>query len=139
MKERQIEHRGIVERIMPHGISVSIVQETACAACAAAQLCNSSDKKEKSVEIRLPNASGYHIGQEVTIVGEIGLGLRATWWAYLVPLILLMTVLIATERFTDSEGLGAVAALISLIPYYTLLYMLRGRLQRRFSFKLKNS
>jgi len=138
MKERLIEHRGVVERIVPHGVIVSILQETACSACAAAQLCHSSEKKEKAIDVPCVNADAYQVGQQVTIVGELGLGLRATLWAYAVPLILLVVVLIIVVQMTGSEGIGALAALLSLVPYYIILYMLRGRLQRKFAFRIKD-
>ena len=137
MNGRQIEHRGVVERIVSHGVSVSIVQETACSTCAAAQMCHSSEKKEKLVEIPCGDAHRYSIGQEVTIVGELGMGLRATLWAYVVPLILLMVVLMVSASFL-SAGIAAILALASLIPYYIILYAFRNKMQRRFSFRIKS-
>ena len=137
MGKRQIEHRGVVERVMSHGISVSIVQETACAACAAAALCHSSEKQQKMIDVPVVNAMNYRKGQEVTLVGEIGLGLRATLWAYAFPLVLLMVALMLGTRLTGSEGWGAMIGLFALVPYYIVLYMLRNKLQRTFSFRVK--
>lgn len=137
MNGRQIEHRGVVERIVSQGVIVSIVQETACAACAAAQLCHSSEKKEKLVEIPCDAPSRYSIGQDVTIVGEIGLGLRATLWAYVIPLVLLMVVLMVSASYLNA-GIAALLALASLIPYYIILYAFRNKMQRRFSFRIKS-
>ena len=137
MNGRQIEHRGVVERIVSHGVCVSIVQETACSACAAAHLCHSSEKKEKLVEIPCQEPHRYSVGQEVTLVGEIGLGLRATLWAYVIPLVLLMVVLMVSASYL-SAGVSAILALASLIPYYILLYAFRDKMQRRFSFRIKS-
>lgn len=137
MKARRIEHNGTVERIMSHTVVVSIAQETACAACSVASLCHSADKEQKSIEIVTPEASKYEVGQSVTIVGEVGLGLRAVIWAYVVPILLVVGVLMFVSYLTAREGLAAVIALSSLIPYYIILYSLRGMLQRRFSFSLK--
>ena len=138
MKGRQIVHRGVVERIDSQSLVVSIVQEVACSACAAAALCHSSEKQQKQVEVAVADAGSYRVGQAVTIVGELGLGLRATLWAYVVPLVLLMVVLLLATRLTSSEGLGALVALLSLVPYYAVLYLLRERLQRRFKFRIKS-
>lgn len=138
MNKRQIEHQGVVEHIFPHAVVVSIAQETACAACAAAALCHSSEKQEKKMEIPVADPSPYRVGQVVTIVGSIGLGLRATLWAYVLPLVLLMCVMIGVAYYTGSEGLAALVSLGSLIPYYILLYLLRGRLQQRFTFQIIN-
>ena len=138
MKGRQIEHRGVVERVVSHTLIVSVVQDVACSACAAAALCHSAEKKQKLVEVVASDAFRYQVGQEVTIVGELGLGLRATLWAYVVPLLLLMLALMLSVHLTGNEGLSAIIALLALIPYYTLLYLLRGQLQRRFTFRIKS-
>ena len=135
---RQIEHRGVVERVVSHTLIVSIVQDVACSACAAAALCHSVEKKQKLVEVVASDVSRYQVGQEVTIVGELGLGLRATLWAYVVPLLLLMLALMLSVHLTGNEGLSAIIALLTLVPYYTLLYLLRGQLQRRFTFRVKS-
>lgn len=136
--KQQIEHQGTVERIMSHSIIVSIAQETACSACAAAQLCHSADKKDKHIEISCEEVSAYRVGQSVVVVGKLGLGLQATLWAYVFPLIVLMAVLLLVSMFTGSEGWGAAVALASLLPYYIILYKLRGRMQRKFSFNIKS-
>ena len=90
------------------------------------------------MEIPVADPSLYRVGQVVTIVGSIGLGLRATLWAYVLPLVLLMCVMIGVAHYTGSEGLAALVSLGSLIPYYILLYLLRGRLQQRFTFQIIN-
>lgn len=138
MKGKQIEHRGVVECVMSHAVRVSIRQEAACAACAAAHLCNSSESKDKTMDIACDNAASYHVGQQVMVVGKLGLGLRATLWAYVVPLILLIAVLITVFHLTGNEGLSALIALLSLMLYAFFLYLLRERLQRTFSFEIKS-
>ena len=137
MKGKQIEHWAVVERVLSHAVVVSVVQETACAACAAAALCHSSEKQEKRMEIPCANPSIYSEGQKVYIVGDIRLGLHATVWAYVVPLMLLVGTLMLATRLLGSEALGALCSLGVLIPYYIILYMLRGRLQRRFTFQIR--
>lgn len=137
MKDRQIEHRGIVKEVMPQCVKVTIVQEVACATCAAASLCHSSEKNQRTIDIPTSDAGRYAVGQEVAIVGWLGLGLRATVWAYAMPLVVLMAVLSLVYVWTGSEGWGALSALLALILYYIVLYAFRGRLQRKFTFQIK--
>lgn len=136
MKERQIEHRGIVKSVNANVVCIAISQDVACAACAAAQLCHSSEKQEKTIEIIAADASRYAVGQEVTIVGNLGLGLRAALWAYVLPLILMMVVLCFAASWYGT-GVAALASLASLVVYYLILYMLRDKLQKRFQFHIK--
>lgn len=137
MNRGEIVHQGTVEQVMSHVVRVSIRQEAACAACAAANLCRTAESKEKTMDIVCQDAARYRVGQQVTIVGRLGLGLRATLWAYVVPLVLLMAVLITVSQLTGNEGLAALAALLSLVPYSFVLYLLRDRLQRTFQFRLE--
>ena len=90
------------------------------------------------MDIACSNATSYQVGQQVTVVGRLGLGLRATLWAYVVPLLLLMAVLLAVSQVTGSEGLGALMCLLALVPYYGALYLFRNRLQRTFQFQVKS-
>ena len=89
------------------------------------------------MEIPCDAPNRYSIGQNVTIVGEIGLGLRATLWAYVIPLVLLMVVLMVSASYLNA-GIAALLALASLIPYYIILYAFRNKMQRRFSFRIKS-
>ena len=139
MVRKQIEHRGVVEQIMSQFVSVSVMQEVACSACAAVALCNSAEKKRKSIEVFVSDPTNYKVGQEVTIVGELRLGLRAVCLAYVVPLFLLIIMLVLTTSLLSSEGLGALISLVSLLSYYIVLYLFRHRLQRYFSFRMKES
>ena len=90
------------------------------------------------MEVLVADSSCYHVGQEVVVVGELGLGLQATLWAYVVPLVLLMVVLLTAARLTGREGLAALLALLSLVPYFVVLYLLRNRLQQSFTFSIKS-
>ena len=135
MKERQIEHRGIVKSVLPGIVCIARAQDVACAACAAAQLCHSSEKQEKVIEVATNDASRYAVGKEVTIVGSLGLGLRAALWAYVLPLVLMMVVLCLMASWFGT-GVAAISALASLVLYYIILYMLRNKLQQRFQFHI---
>lgn len=138
MKERRIEHQGIVEVVRSQSVVVSVMQETACSACSAAQLCHGSQKQHKSIEVLCDNPSQYAIGQNVILIGRLRLGFQAILWAYVVPLFLLVAMLMVVSEHTGNEGKGAMAALFSLIPYYIVLYLLRNRLQRTFSFRIQS-
>jgi sigma-E factor negative regulatory protein RseC len=41
-------------------------------------------------------------------------------------------------KLTDSEGVSALAAIASLVPYYVALWLMRDRIQQRISFNLED-
>ena len=137
MKESVIEHIGVVENIQSHRVVVAILQESACASCAAASLCHSAEQQVKKMEVYVANPADYSEGQQVVVVGRLGLGLQAVLWSYVVPLVLMMAVLLLVFRLTQHEGLAALVSIASLLPYYGVLYLQRHRLQKKFQFYLK--
>ena len=97
-------------------------------------MCNSSESKEKLVDIVSSEAFSYRVGEEVLLTGSVEMGLTAVFWAYGAPLLLLMAVLLATLQVTTDEPL----AVASLAVYYGVLYLNKNRLTRKFSFTIKH-
>ncbi len=135
---QMIIHRGTVESVNGSHVSVRITQLAACSACAARRLCNSSESKEKKIDVATPDAASFSSGEEVVLAGRLSLGLQAVLWAYFVPLVLLVAVLFVAIDVTGSEPGGALAAVGGLALYYGLLYLNRDRLARKFSFTIKH-
>ena len=132
-----ITHRGTVKSVDGKHISVEIAQASACSACVAKKLCNSSESKDKLVDVVCDEATTYAVGEDVLLTGSLEMGLKAVWWAYIAPLLLLVAVLLVAGA-SGNEPLAALAALAVLAVYYGLLYLNRGRLTRKFSFTIKH-
>ncbi|MBQ0050275.1 MAG: SoxR reducing system RseC family protein [Bacteroidales bacterium] len=136
MASQQIRHEGVVTSVGNGIVQVRIVQASACAACAAAKLCQSSETKEKIVEVRC-NSKPYEIGQRVVLVGSLRQGLKATWLAYALPLLFVVATVAACSVLGANDALAAASALVALSVYYILIYMLRGRFEAKFGFEME--
>lgn len=132
-----ITHRGTVKSVDGKHISVEIAQASACSACVAKKLCNSSESKDKLVDVVCDEATTYAVGEDVLLTGSLEMGLKAVWWAYIAPLLLLVAVLLVAGA-SGNEPLAALSALAVLAVYYGLLYLNQGRLTRKFSFTIKH-
>ena len=132
-----IEHLGIVENIQGSRVSVRIVQTSACAACGAKGYCSAADSKEKTVDVTCDAPASYSVGQQVYVVGESSMCLKAVLLAFVVPFLLLVTALFLLLQCMDSELYAALSALALLIPYYIILWLYRERLKSSFSFMIK--
>lgn len=119
-------------------IRVKITQASACSSCVATKLCNSSESKEKIVDVVSSEAFSYQAGEEVLLTGNLEMGMTAVFWAYGAPLLLLVAVLFATFQFTAEEPLAALMALAFLAVYYAVLYLNKKKLARKFSFVIKH-
>ena len=131
-----IRHSGKVERVAKDTVTVRIVQSSACSGCSAAKLCQSSETKEKFVDVRMCNASDFHVGQEVLVEGTMKQGLKATWWAYVVPLILVVCAILVVVLTGGNDALAALAALGVLVVYYVIMYKFRSRFEDKFGFTI---
>lgn len=133
----KIKHTGIVDGVEGSCVKIRILQASACSACKVAAHCNASETKEKIVEVRVADATSYHPGDSVVVVADASVGYRASLYGYLLPLVAMVTTLIAVLTTTHSEGMAAVSALGILVPYYAVLYLMRNRLRNRFSFRIE--
>ena len=129
-----IQHDGVVESVTDDCVKVRIIQDSACSACKAARLCHAAESKEKVVDVYGQNPSLFFVGQEVTVVGSGRTGMRAVVLAFLVPFIVMVTVLMVVLTATGDEAKAGVAGILSLTPYYIGLYFLRDYLRNRMSF-----
>ena len=132
-----IKHRGIVEKVEGAHVVVRIVQTSACAACSAKGLCNASESKEKQIDVYEVNAS-YRIGEEVVLIGTTSMGMRAVALAFGVPVLLLILALFVTMRVTDGDALvSSLVALLAVVPYYLVIYFMKDKLNKTFSFTIE--
>jgi len=132
----EITHTGIVKKLSEKGLIVSIINESACASCHAKGACTAADMKDKEIEILHFNEE-YSVGQHVKIIGKTAQGFKALFWGYLLPFLLVLTILIASTVIGFSEGTSGLASIAVLVPYYLILYLFRNTMKKSFEFEIK--
>ena len=133
----KISHQGIIKSISGDCIKVQIVQTSACAACKVASHCNTAESKVKIVDV-MSNAKGYEEGQQVVVWASKDVANRALLLGFGIPFLLLICVLMLSLKLTDNEGIAALVALGSLVPYYLVLWLMKDRIQKHISFQLED-
>jgi sigma-E factor negative regulatory protein RseC len=130
-----INHEGKVQKKDGKSVIVSIIASTACSGCHAEDSCTMSGKEEKIIEI----AGSYNVkpGDNVIVQMNQSMGYAALILGYILPLITVVTILIIMISLENSELVSGIISLGALIPYYTVLYFLRGRINKKFTFTLK--
>lgn len=134
MKEK-ILHDGVVQQVSENKITVVIINASACASCHAKGACISSDMKEKEIDI-VCFSGDYHVGQHVTVIGNTSQGMKAVFFGYFLPFILVIITLLSSISITESEGFAGLLSLSMLIPYYGVLYLFRNSLKGSFEFEI---
>lgn len=95
-----------------------------------------ADTANKRVDVAVSSSEAYRLGQQVNVQMHYSLGMKALFWGYVAPLLLLLAVLILTLLISDNELTAGSAALLSLLPYYSILWLLKKQLKEKFSFTI---
>lgn len=135
MKTNDISHEGTIISIEKENLRVRIIQNSACASCKIAGHCQTAESKEKIIEVTTPDYADFAVGDKVNVTESVGVGAKAVVFGFILPLALMMaTIISAITAFDTSEGVAALAGIASLIPYYLVLYFLRGYMKNIMGF-----
>ena len=78
------------------------------------------------------------VGDSVVVSMSGDNGRDAVIYAFVLPFIIMVVVLYCCLRISSDEALAALVGIGSLVPYYLVLYLLRGKLRRKFLFVLED-
>ena len=117
---------------------MKINSESACSACHAKGVCGAADQEEKFLDVALSGAN-YKTGEQVHVQVARRLGFKAVALGYFYPFLILMAVLILLILVGVSELKAGSLALLSILPYYLLLYLFRKRIESTFTFSIKKT
>jgi len=131
-----IEQKGVIENIEDGLANVNITTFSACTHCHAKNACNISSESSRIIQV--PVGEGmYTPGELVRIIMKRSLGMRAAFFAYIFPFILVLALLIVLTSIELSELLAGLSSIVLLVPYFLGLYFFRERLKRTFTFTLQ--
>ncbi len=137
----KIKHSGIIESMNGRHIRVRILQTSACASCKVSGHCHASESKEKMVDVYASGSScsDWQVGEHVQVSATSAMVGQALLWSFGAPFILLVSVLFAIRLSGGSELQSALGALLSLLPYYLILFLCRNLFQRRITFSIEKT
>jgi sigma-E factor negative regulatory protein RseC len=132
---QDIRHDGVIDSIEGRHIRVKVIQTSACAACKIAGHCSASESKEKMIDVYTDPAR-FHVGQPVVVSTSASVVRRALLLGFGLPLLLLLCVLAICLLSGGSEEKAGLAALVSLVPYFAVIWLLRDKVARQVSFSI---
>lgn len=135
MKPDTIKHRGIITAIHSNSVEVNIVSESACSSCHAKGSCSASDVQEKNIQVQCKTGQ-YSVGENVNVNMSKTQGFMAAFWAYIVPLLILISTLLLSLG-TLNEAKAGLISLTSMATYFLILYLGRGTFFKSFTFKIE--
>lgn len=135
--QETISHEGVVTKITDDELEIKILAQSACAACHAKSACGMGEQAEKTLLVPRPKDKKFALNQKVNVKMAIGQGNKAAVLAYLLPIILLLTVLFVCIGLGLNEGLSALISFAALVPYYIVLYRRRDKLKEKFDYTIE--
>lgn len=131
-----IEHEGVVADIQDDHVTVQIETTLACGNCDAKSACMLTEDGYRY--INAPSAEKtYKIGDRVIIISDSSQRLKAAWWGYGLPVLVLLAVLSAALVILKNELWAGFAACFGLLLYYAGLFLFRGHFKKTFQFRIK--
>lgn len=137
--EKIATHPAIVTNVDNGKVSVQMHVVSACASCEAHSKCGFAEAKEKVVEIETRQWKDYQPGDNVTVVIQTANGLKAVLIAYVLPALVLIAAFAVFYSMHLSEGITALLTLAIVALYGLVLYFMRHRLQRKFTFQIRKA
>jgi sigma-E factor negative regulatory protein RseC len=133
-----MEHPGIVTEVKEGFVTVQIESTSACAACQAHARCGFAESKTKTLDIPIDDNlnDNFNVGDRVTVTIDHSRGLLATWWAYVLPAVLLLGAVVGFTLAELPEPTVILLSLAILGLYILILYLFRKKLDSRFTLKI---
>ncbi|MFI3267056.1 MAG: SoxR reducing system RseC family protein [Rikenellaceae bacterium] len=131
----EIKHLGKVIEINKDYVRVSVMAQSACAACHAKNVCGAGDQQEKIIDVRDVHDS-YAIDEVVEVSITTHNGSKAVVLAYLIPFIILMVTLLLMLNYGYGEATAALASLGAMAVYYLCLYLSRHKIEQKIHFTI---
>ena len=137
-EQRTIDHEGIVESVSGDMARVMIRSATACSTCHAKGACGAADGEDKILDVPIGNTH-FTPGEPVRVSILRRAGIKAVMLGYVWPFFLVFILLITLTTAGVDELRSGLISLLSLIPYYTGIFLFRKRISHAFTFKLEKS
>ncbi len=132
-----VKHDGVVSKISQHKITVSLKGSVHCEACNAKAACGVSESNSKEIEVE-GIVQPFRLDEKVEVVLRKSKGMKAVFWAYVFPFILLLATLLISSLYYR-EWIAGLLAFAILIPYYGMLYLLKETFKKEFQISLIKS
>lgn len=132
-----MKHLGAISKITQAAITVSLEGNINCEGCKAKAACGVSESNSKEIEIEHPHinqvnvSQNFRLNEQVELVMQEELGLKAVFWAYVFPFILLISALLIASLFLTEWKAGLIALSI-LAPYYLFIHYLNPFFKKKF-------
>jgi len=129
--------RGVIENIHKNIVEVRINCLSSCAGCSQRADCGITKQPAKLIKLKADTDKQYQKGQEVELSVSLKTVSISLFFAYILPLLLVLSVLCLSLYAEKSETESAIYSLSILLPYYLILFYLNSWLKKQLEIRIK--
>lgn len=96
-----------------------------------------SETKEKHITVPKPGGKEFIVGQPVKVSMTARQGGRAAVYAYLIPAMLMIFMILIISCFSSEDWIAAVAGIGVAAIYYFILFLFKGKIRQRFEYEVE--
>ncbi len=134
--EDHIVHQGFVTSIKDHLAHIKLFDRAECDSCHIKEFCGATD--ESRTEFDVPD-DGLKVGDEVILDLKPSTGLKAMFWAYIFPFLLILTVLVIGRTLGVPDKWNGIVAIVVLFPYFFGLSKFKSYLQSQLEIRVRKT
>ena len=134
INNKSILHEGVVTKITDDVVTISLKGNINCDGCKAKMACGASESNDKEIEV-FNDLSKLQLNENVAVELNYSLGLRAVFFAYVLPFIIMLSVLLISSTLVK-EWIAGVLSILVLLPYYTILSLMKNSFKETFKFSI---
>ncbi|MFR9649676.1 MAG: SoxR reducing system RseC family protein [Rikenellaceae bacterium] len=129
---------GVVTQIEDCCVWVEIERTSACSQCHARSSCMTlTGESKETIKIDVKDATIFKVGDAVKVKVDKGSARLSVVLAYVLPLVVLVLILSLSSFIGFSDDVAGILAVVFLVIYYYVLYLYRGRVDKKMSFKIE--
>lgn len=138
MKSECIERSATITAIADGEVCLTVLRPSACSHCEAAGHCHASESRLETITLeRSQLPSDIALGDQVSLEMQSALGMRAVLLTMVVPTILIIATTILLSYLEVSTLAQILIALGVATLYMLLLWLMRHRFERTFTFTVR--
>ncbi len=130
----ELTQQGIITKIESNKVTVAVLNCSSCSQCSLKKHCITSEQKEKELIVTVDDPQSFRINDKVYISIHLTQGIKAVFYCYIFPLILLLSVTLTLAFLNYSDFISGISGIIVLIPYYFGLFLLKDKIGSGFKF-----
>ena len=138
MQSECIERSATITAINGGEVCLTVLRPSACSNCEVAGHCHASESRLETITLdRSQFPSDIALGDQVSLEMRSSLGMRAVLLTMVVPTLLIIAVTILLSYLEVGTLAQILIALGVAVAYMLLLWLLRDRFERTFTFTVR--